>query len=325
MAEAAEFDKSTSSNGEPDIIFVTGDLTRGDEQKFVDIALNSKSAIVTFQSRGGNLVAGIEIGRAIHLKGFATFVPDVQCASACALAWLGGRVRYMSDTAQVGFHAVYVDKDGQPTVSSSGNALVGAYLSQLNLPASAIIYITEAPPEGMQWLNFGDAQHFGIDVHPFNLSARPAQQSGTTNRSSSVQISAVRKEFDEFIDAINHANDSSLFYFGQKYSDKVRYFGKLVPKQSVLNDKGAFFEKWPVRDYSVQPGSVIVTCKTSSECTAEGVLDWKISGPILNSRGSATFSLLWILEDGIWKISSESSQPIERKVLDVHAPEQRPR
>jgi hypothetical protein len=111
--EAANFEKSTSANGEPDIIFVTGDLARGDEKHFIDVAVNSENAIVLFQSGGGNLLAGIEIGKAIHLKGFATFVPDtVQCASACALAWLGGRVRYMSDTAQVGFHAVYVDMVG---------------------------------------------------------------------------------------------------------------------------------------------------------------------------------------------------------------------
>ena len=88
--QAAEFSKSTSPNGEPDIIFVIGDLTLGDDKQFANYALNSENAIVVFQSPGGNLLAGIEIGTAIHLKGFATFVPDsVQCASACALAWLG--------------------------------------------------------------------------------------------------------------------------------------------------------------------------------------------------------------------------------------------
>ena len=161
--QAAEFSTSTSPDGEPDIIFVIGDLTLGDEKQFANLALNSEKAIVVFQSPGGNLRAGIEIGTTIHSKGFATFVPDtVQCTSACALAWLGGRIRYLSNTARVGFHAAYVDSGDQTTVSSSGNALVGAYLNQLGLPAPAIIYITEAPPEGMQWLNFTDAQHFGF-------------------------------------------------------------------------------------------------------------------------------------------------------------------
>src|SRR5262249_54804640 len=137
----------------------------GDDKKFVDVALGISSAIVVFQSPGGNLLAGIEIGRAIHLKGFGTYVPDdIECASACALAWLGGRVRLMGAQGRVGFHAVYVNGNGQPNVSSAGNALVGAYLNQLGLPTSAIVYITSAPPEGMQWLKFSDAQRVGIQV-----------------------------------------------------------------------------------------------------------------------------------------------------------------
>jgi hypothetical protein len=327
-AEAAELNKHASPNGGPDIIFVSGNLTIGDEKKFINVALNSEDAIVLFQSPGGNLVAGIEIGKAIHLKGFATFVPDaVQCASACALAWLGGRVRYMSNTAQVGFHAAYIDNGGQAAVSSAGNALVGAYLSQLNLPSSAIIYITEARPEGMQWLNFIDAQHYGIDVHPLDLRstqeasapARPTQEASAPNPSLAAQISSVRKEVYDLVSATNRANDASLSYLNGKYRDQVQYYGKVLAKQTVLNDKAAFFEKWPVRNYSVRAGSVTVTCKTVSECRADGVLDWEVSGHILSSKGSGTFSFVWYLEGGDWKIASETNRPLDRKSIDAPA------
>ena len=93
-AGSAEFKKSPSTAGVPDVIQVVGDLALGDEKKFIDVAISSPEAVVVFHSRGGNLFAGMEIGRAIRLKGFATLVPDdMLCASACALAWLGGRVR----------------------------------------------------------------------------------------------------------------------------------------------------------------------------------------------------------------------------------------
>jgi hypothetical protein len=313
---AAEFSRSGSSSGGPDVIFVVGDLTFGDDKRFINVALNSENAIVVFQSPGGNLAAGIEIGKAIHLKGFATYVPDaIQCASACALAWLGGRVRYMSNTARVGFHAVYVDSGGQAAVSSAGNALVGAYLNQLGLPASAIIYITDAPPEGMQWLNFTDAQHYGIDVRPFNLAAPPAAVRRTLPSDlASAQVSTVTKEVYEFVSATNRPSDLSLSYLDGKYRDQVNYYGRILSKASVLSDKRAFFRKWPVRNYSIQPASVSVTCETTSICKAEGVFNWEASGDILSSKGSATFSLLWVLEGNIWKISSEKSQPVERKV-----------
>ena len=174
---SADFQKSSLQNGGSDLITVIGDLFYGDEKAFINVALSSSNAVVVLQSRGGNLLAGIEIGKAIHLKGFSTLVPaDIQCASACALAWLGGRTRYMGDTARVGFHAVYTDKDGQPNVSSAGNALVGAYLNQLGLPTSAVVYITETSPNEIQWLTFSDAQRYGIEVKPFATTATTEQQ-----------------------------------------------------------------------------------------------------------------------------------------------------
>jgi hypothetical protein len=173
-AESAEFKKSPTKAGGLDFIEVVGDLAVGDEKKFVDVAISSADAVVVFHSRGGSLFAGMEIGRAIRLKGFSTLVPDnMLCASACALAWLGGRVRLMSDTARVGFHAAYTDdNNGQANVSSAGNAVVGAYLNQLGLPTSAIIYITDSPPNGIQWLSFADAQRVSIDVKLLNLPPR---------------------------------------------------------------------------------------------------------------------------------------------------------
>lgn len=65
-ARAAEFQKSTIPNAAADLITVSGDLAFGDDKKFVDVALGTANAIVVFQSRGGNLIAGIEIGKAIR-------------------------------------------------------------------------------------------------------------------------------------------------------------------------------------------------------------------------------------------------------------------
>src|SRR5262245_22893829 len=85
---AAEFRKSLVRDGNPDLIEVTGDLSSGDEKRFADVAIGSIDAVIVFHSRGGDLVAGIEIGKAIRLKGFSSVVPeDHLCASACALAW----------------------------------------------------------------------------------------------------------------------------------------------------------------------------------------------------------------------------------------------
>ena len=172
----------TRTDGEPlTIITLDGEFAFGDQQKFIDAALRADNAVVMLNSPGGSTIAGIEIGKAIRLKGFATLVPDgFTCASACALAWLGGVPRFMSERARVGFHATSETQSGHAEVSSVGNAAVGAYLNQLGLPLSAVAYISEAQPSDIQWLSFSDARRVGIAVEPFETADTPTSPSGTS-------------------------------------------------------------------------------------------------------------------------------------------------
>ncbi len=95
-----------------------------------------------------------------------TLVPDnASCASACAIAWLGGTTRYMAAKARIGFHAAFYKNTGQE--AGVGNALIGSYLSQIGLPDRAVIYVTQASPKSMTWLTMSDAQERGIEVSIF--------------------------------------------------------------------------------------------------------------------------------------------------------------
>lgn len=89
-ANAAEITMNHGSDG-LDIVSISGTFNAGDEAVFKKIAAESDRAAVVLNSGGGNLVTGLEIGRAIRLRGFATAVPQgALCASACALTWLAG-------------------------------------------------------------------------------------------------------------------------------------------------------------------------------------------------------------------------------------------
>jgi hypothetical protein len=219
LSAAAEFSR-TPTNGGPDIIAIAGDFVLGDEKKFIDLALSTQNAVVVLESPGGSLYAGIEIGRTIHLKGFATLVPDsVRCASACALAWLGGSPRLMGETGQVGFHAVYTTKDGQATISSAGNALVGAYLNQLGLSTSAVLYISTPPPEGIQWLSFSDARRIGIDVQQAKSESgskdepRQAEAPPRRHEASGPEVATIKSTTYKFVTATNRPNDGAMMFF----------------------------------------------------------------------------------------------------------------
>jgi SPOR domain len=161
---------------------------------------------VAFDSDGGSLVAGIQIGETIRLNNFSTLVPDgKRCASSCALAWLGGTKRFMGPASKIGFHSAYNGDTGQ--VTGPGNALVGAYLNKIGLPYSAVVYITSASLESMTWLSKADAEKLGIEVLLFRLSPtttrkpvvpplpRPPQTSGGAG-GFLVQVSSQRNEAD---------------------------------------------------------------------------------------------------------------------------------
>ncbi|MDO9525969.1 MAG: hypothetical protein Q7J57_10625, partial [Gemmobacter sp.] len=165
-ARAADITPVQMSDGNGTILRVSGPFNKGDDQALVRALLTTPDAIVVFDSPGGNLMAGLGMGRALRLQS-ATTVVDTNgtCASACALAWLGGVRRLMDASARVGFHAAYfVDTSGNSVETGSGNALVGAYLNQLGLSDKAVYYITQAAPAEMQWLSADDADALGIHV-----------------------------------------------------------------------------------------------------------------------------------------------------------------
>src|SRR6266487_6885060 len=132
----------------PNVVMVEGLLVAEDGDQFAAKTASLPSAFVAFSSDGGSLVAGLRIGEAIRRKGFSTIVPDGQrCASACALAWLGGVERFIGTDGKIGFHAAYdLASDGDAGI---GNTVVSAYLAKIGLPYEAVIYITQTAPNEM--------------------------------------------------------------------------------------------------------------------------------------------------------------------------------
>lgn len=153
-------DVRTVRRGNETDILVSGPLQFGDEKKFIVAAMQADEGVVVLDGPGGNLNAGIEIGRAIRLKGFSTAI-----TGTCAFAWLAGRRRLIAASGKVGFHAASWTSDaGSVSVTSVGNALIGAYLNQLGMSPEAIVYLTAKAPDEMAWLTLTDARKHGIDV-----------------------------------------------------------------------------------------------------------------------------------------------------------------
>jgi hypothetical protein len=288
------------------IVAIEGDLVSGDEVKFRAQVGRLTKAIVVFNSDGGNLLAGIEIGKTIRLKSFATGVLDgLRCASSCAFAWLGGSPRFMERGARIGFHAAYIDSAaGRPSESGVGNALLGSYLTQIGLSENAVVYITQAAPTEMTWLNLRDAKQIGIEVLPFEEQppatkpAPPVASRDASNQEISSRARLFVKEINSRLSRINAAE-----WVGQLYADEVISYGKLRSRREIVTEHRLYTDQWPERSYSIQDKSMNAVCGESGagpaqpvpqvvECIVTGTMEWATRSLARNAaaRGLSAFT-----------------------------------
>jgi hypothetical protein len=291
------------------IVIVEGRLESGDEIQFRTQVGRLTKAIVDFNSDGGDLRAGIAIGKTIRLKSFSTAVLDgKRCASACALAWLGGSPRYMGRTALVGFHAAYIKKEGLASESGVGNALVGSYLTQIGLSETSVVYITQAAPTELTLLTLRGAEKIGIEVLPFEEQT-PATKTapGVTSREASNQEMSSRarlfvKEINSRLSRINAAE-----WVGQLYADEVISYGKLRSRREIVTEHRLYTEQWPERSYSIQDKSMNAVCGESGpgpaqpvpqvpvECIVTGTMEWKGRNVARNVAASGLSAFTYVL------------------------------
>lgn len=159
---SAAVDHSTLAGG-VEGIYITGEIVPGDEATFRGLAERYRTAVVYLESPGGTVLPAIEIGKLVRERGYKTVVlADSTCTSACALIWLGGKHRYLEPGGHLGFHATHSDQGGRMVETGVGNAMVGHYLSQLNLPEKAVVFATIASPYELNWLNAENSSEAGI-------------------------------------------------------------------------------------------------------------------------------------------------------------------
>lgn len=211
FARAADIKISKSKDGDPFII-ITGDIVSGDVEKFrLTILQNDKADVVFLSSNGGSTLAAINIGKMIRLKEMSTAVlHNNPCVSACGLIWLGGTSRYLSGNARIGFHATYTDKNGKKIESGMGNALVGRYLTLLNMSERAVAYMTAATPDRLNWITAENSKTYGVELK--SLSNDDDNDNDDDDTTNSAQINTANKDilwktvgdWDVFIDRSNN-------------------------------------------------------------------------------------------------------------------------
>ncbi|MFD1156958.1 hypothetical protein [Roseovarius aestuarii] len=157
---------------------------------------------IRFNSTGGNLAQGVELGRELRRRGFATEVghhePDPywngtgeraftirapgKCASACAYAFMGGVERSIGEGSAIGVHQFY-SAGHRATKGVSGpvmveqgseqaaSAILVSYMLEMGVDARVFAKAGLSGPTEMAWIEAGDeAIQTGLEFSPKSWS-----------------------------------------------------------------------------------------------------------------------------------------------------------
>jgi hypothetical protein len=101
------------------------------------LAANPYVRVIHLNSPGGRLPEGIALESVIRRHQLITYT-STQCASACTLAFLGGRKRWIGPTAVLGFHRAGPYPGESPAENERGQAALEAELRRAGVTADFV-------------------------------------------------------------------------------------------------------------------------------------------------------------------------------------------
>ncbi|WP_262568854.1 hypothetical protein [Agrobacterium tumefaciens] len=313
-------------DGSSPVLLLKGEFTTSDntDQLAREVAATG-ARLITFNSNGGNVATAMAYGRMIRSLGLSTLqLRSAECASACALAFVGG-VNRQAEPGAIGVH----QSSFSPESSLEGHIAVAAvqaltaqimtYLVEMDVDPKLLQLSLSVPSDDMRYLTASEMQNYKVTwgrladltesvstskVTPKAVPATPTTKAPapTTEEKASVFVTA-------YHDAWSRRNAEALAFMDNAYAETVDFYGRTTPKAAVIGEKRNFANRWPVRAYSVKAGSMKVTC--AETCKVDGIVDWYTKRDVGNrtSSGSAEFSLVWDQRAGV--ILSETSKVIQ--------------
>ncbi len=138
-----------------------------------------RDARILFDSEGGDLLAAIELGRFLRQRGFVTEVAGFggawgrhrpsSCYSACAVAYVGGRFRYLEPASRVAVHQFATPREeGAATLreveqeTQSVAARLVTYLRDMDIDLGLFSRMSRRPHEDLDYLAAADLARYRV-------------------------------------------------------------------------------------------------------------------------------------------------------------------
>lgn len=168
---------SLDPNGRFAHLSIAGDITAADAKAFAKLVGNVRTKYdvvdVDLNSRGGDVLAAMQIGRVIRANSIWTTASDEPgniCASACVLILASGVARMASDDSDVEIHRPYYEPhvfaklplaDAQRLYGELTND-VQMYLARMGMSGALFQEMLQVPSDQGRTLNSEEMARFGL-------------------------------------------------------------------------------------------------------------------------------------------------------------------
>lgn len=323
-AHAMQFTAVPLGSGNSVLVLAEGEIVPGDLQRLIAFMggrpQNEAVLGVLLDSPGGALLEADKVATAIHSANLATIVgPHQRCVSACFLLFAAGIKKLAAPDALIGVHSASVGGGDETLMTMAMTVAMIRAAGAYGVPDAILGKIANTEPGGVQWLTRRDLEAMGVTIMEGTSSAlslppvepAPAQpppppylpppSAPGTPKALEERAKAFMTDFMAQWSADNAV---ALSFVEQYYGQHPIIYGTPMQHDNLVAFKRSFLERWPVRTYSVQPGSLKATCDSiSATCTVDAMVEWHCQSPARRASSSG-LSTLWM------RLSFVTGEPI---------------
>jgi hypothetical protein len=174
---ALEFKRHSADSAGLNAIAATGRIEAGDSEKllrYLRTLPGKPNTAIYLGSPGGSLIEGLKLGYLFKEMRIKTVVegdrPNNLCASACALAFLGGHDsqgrpwRSSTTSSLLGYHQFYCGDGQQCRDEQAAVSAILRFGRDVAAPLEIFIEMFNHPPQDMHWFSTSELCSLGIKV-----------------------------------------------------------------------------------------------------------------------------------------------------------------
>lgn len=276
--------------------------------------------LLFFDSPGGDVQAALNIALDVHFLEIYTALPaEGICYSACAFIFLGGKEKFLE--GELGVHQIDSYNNDIKNTSSTQFAIAAIVdvLNRFDTPKFVYTRMLSTPPDEIYVFTSTEAWEIAPKEWWEIIGVDEAENPDATQISVERQLNKQEIEAVEFVKMANAAWSEESKYYSidivtNLYAETSKYYGDMVSRSIIYDDKTKFALRWPNRNYHADDDNIYVNCNDENYCSVTAIVNWDVQNPGegRSATGESQWEYILQFKDGRFYIIEESAYVISR-------------